>query len=403
MEPWLRAAGLLVSQGFLPAVRGRRHVPRESGLLVFATHGGGPDFSYLVAAVPRPLRAVALRKTLRQPVVGWMLRMRGVYAIDASGVGPDPGTLEALHRAASDARAGAAIGLFPQGAGSRVQGGAVWVAAHAGVPVLPVFTYRIWARDGNRRALVRICRPVPPPGRRAAARRAFRDGFQRRMERVGASRGDRDTRALMDVALDDRELWRDPRRVVRMSARIHRLPPPARRRLGRRARLVTRATRRLRCSPDALRHPPGAREIAGVLLWGPAALAGLALCAPPLLVAALVARRARGRRAVGRHILGTALALPWGVVLAAAGLAAFGWPGLALAPMAAIGMLANGLLKRSLRPLLAWPRLARHGRRIVPHLLAVDRALRDGGRGAPARPVVADPSGFARAVVNRPG
>jgi len=367
-------------------------VPRRGGLLVFATHGGGPDFSYLVAAIPRPLRAVVLSKSLRQPVVGWILRLRGVYPVDAAGLEAGAGTMEALRRAVSDLRAGAAVGIYPQGVGDRVQGGAAWLAARAGVPVLPVFTYRIWTRDGNRRALVWIRRPVAPPGRRPSERRAFRGKLQRRMERAGASRSDRDTRAILDVVLDDRELWKDPRRVVRAAARVHGLPAAERRRLGRRARMVTRATRRLRCSPDALRRPPGWRAAAAAVLLAPAAWTGLALCAPPLLFAALRVARQKGRRAIGRHLLGTALAIPWGIALAAGGAWTLGLPGLLVPAAAAAGMRAVPVWKRGVRGVLTAPRIRRHRARFAPHLEEIEKSAQNRTSRSPLNSLAATAS-----------
>jgi 1-acyl-sn-glycerol-3-phosphate acyltransferase len=379
-ERLVRAGAVWVSLGQVIRVHGRRRVAREGGLVVFPTHGADLDFSELVYAIPRPLRVVASIRTQGHAIQALLLRLRGCYLLERSELSATTTTLEALDRAAHDARAGAVVLMFPQGVRRRIQSGAPWLAARAGVPVLPVFCHRVAMRGACSRVVIWIRRPIAPPSMRSSDRRAFGERLQQRMDGAGASRGDR---ALMDVVLDDRELSRDPRRVVRASARVQRLPEPARRQLARRARLLRRATRRLRCSPDWLRTPPGWVEMLSCLVAAPLAVVGLALCAPPWIFGFLIASREKVGRRVARNRVGMACAVPWALVLLAVGIGGWGWAGLLLPMAAGIGLFAVGLLKRWGRAVCALPLIHRYRARFLPHLDAIRRGL-DGRPPAPA-------------------
>ena len=364
-ERWIRAGSLWVSLGEVPRVHGS--TPMDGGLIVFPTHSGDLDASELVFAIPRPVRFVVAAGHEAHPILAALVLLRGDYLVERSPVGATTKTLEELDRAAADARSGQVVVMFPQGGERTVQAGAAWFAARAGVPVVPIFCYRVSMRGAVRRAFVRIHRPVAPPSMRSSERRAFGMRWQQRMTRAGASRPDPH---LIDVVLDNRELWRDLPRVVAMAGRVQRLSGRKRRNLDRRARLVRRACRRLRCSPDSLRHPPGPLQVLGCLVGAPLAAVGLALCAPPLLLGFVVAQRVPSGRRMIRNRTGVLCAVPWTLVLLAAGLV---WP---LVPVAAgVGLFSAGLLRRWGRAVCSLPAIHWHRARFLPQLDAIERGV----------------------------
>jgi hypothetical protein len=177
------------------------------------------------------------------------------------------------------------------------------------------------------------------------------------------------------VLLDDPRVWADPRNVVRVSARLYRLPEERVDRLAPRARRVLEITRKLRCSVWDLRSPPGLHHVAAYLvLLAPAGLGAL-LVGPPMIALRLLPRSspdAAIRRGIRTHV-GVMLALPWGAVLAAAGAAWLGPAGV-LAPFAALAGLASlGALRPLQRRVRCIIRVRRHRARALRVMRPIER------------------------------
>lgn len=198
------------------------------------------------------------------------------------------------------------------------------------------------------------------------------------MRALGALRPEGDAAGIRQVALDDADLWRRPLRVLRRAARLARVRDE--RPLAVRARFVLRACGRLRCSAGDLRRPAGPAHLAALLAMLPLALAGVLLAGPPLLAAAA---RFRGlpvadlRYAILR--LAPLVAMPYGLVLAAAGgLAAGAW-GLLLPLVAATGLACAGTTKQLAMRVRGSVAVRRHGRRVRRRLEEFDRLVAEAG------------------------
>jgi 1-acyl-sn-glycerol-3-phosphate acyltransferase len=347
LEPLARRLSLLVSQGISPRILGVRHVPRSGPLVVASGHASGNDLALLSAAVPRRLEILFDEDPFRAPLTRLATWLRGAHPVHLTALGGDERNRETLERAAEAVRTGRALAIFPQGRTPEVGGGVARIAALAAAPVLPVLLYVVRTPRARPRVLLIIRRPLKPPAADARARRRFRSRFRRRLRASGSLRTEGDLADVLAVAQDDGEVWRDPRRVMRLTGRIGRLPDETLRMLARRARRVLRGTRRLICSVGDLRRPPGPSHALGYLLLIPPALLGLALCAPPLLLLRLFSRSdgSSVARRASRIGVGVLLAGPWGVFLALAGLIVLGPWGLLAPPVALAGLIAYGLAR----------------------------------------------------------
>jgi len=374
LEPWVRRLSLLVSLSVWPRVLGMRHAPRRGGLLVTAGHVSGSDVPLVSSAVPRTLELVVDERFLKVPVLRIQCAFRGTHPLS-----PTDGSvnLATMRRVVERLKRKVPVLIFPQGFGQAVGAGTAVLAARAGVPVLPVFVYRVTATRAQRRALAVVRRPLPPPATDAASRQRFMDRLERRMRAMGSLRARGGMQNALDAGLDDPDLWRDPLRVIRRAARIPRLPADRMRRLERRARWLLRACGRIRCSVGDLRRPAGLGTSLGHVALLPLALAGLALCSVPLLGLRLATRLIpdAGDRRTTRIEFGPILAGPWGVFLALFGCMLWGPPGLALPVVALAGLLADAYARKLRRSWSCGMRARRQRPRLQRMLDAFDREL----------------------------
>ena len=122
---------------------GRENIPEEGGYVLVSNHISFCDPVVISAVFPshRMPRYLAKAELFRIPVLSTLIRALGAVPIDRSG--KDMG---AVRRAVSIAEGGDIISLFPQGtrrkgknpADTPIKSGAGMIAAHAGVPILPV-------------------------------------------------------------------------------------------------------------------------------------------------------------------------------------------------------------------------------------------------------------------------
>ncbi len=158
--------GLFAALRLRPRVAGAEHLSERGGAVLAITHFGYLDFALTEWVVWRHnrrwIRFLATSAAFAHPLSGPLLRaMRHVPVNRADGS-------DAYRHAVEAARAGHLVGLFPEGQVTRdwdevlpCAGGAVRIAAAAGVPLVPV---AVW---GGHRVLTKIHRFSPQAARGA--------------------------------------------------------------------------------------------------------------------------------------------------------------------------------------------------------------------------------------------
>ncbi len=172
---------------------GREHLP-AGPVLIASQHQSAFDTLVWLTLLPRPAY-VMKRELTRLPLVGPMLLLAGMIPVDREAGATALRRL--LRETARAVEEGRQIVIFPEGtrvaAGGTValQPGIAALAAHTGLPVVPVATDsgRCWSRQAfvKRPGTIRIAiaPPLPAGLRRQALLDAIRDSWQaekRRME-----------------------------------------------------------------------------------------------------------------------------------------------------------------------------------------------------------------------------
>jgi 1-acyl-sn-glycerol-3-phosphate acyltransferase len=168
--------GQATLRAYTPVTVEGPHPPREGGLLVVANHLSFVDPVVLQAAVHRRIQYLMTEDYYDLPAFRWFFKWMNALRVSA-----DRTNLASLKVARDTLRAGAVVGIFPEGRISRDgrmgrgQPGAAVLASLARVPILPVRLYgtREVMRKGQklpRPSRVRVRRgtllPPPEPGRR---------------------------------------------------------------------------------------------------------------------------------------------------------------------------------------------------------------------------------------------
>lgn len=135
-------------------VVGLERIPASGGAILAGNHISWVDpvllACWLTPATGRPITWMGKAEALRWPLVGAFLRANGVF-----GVRRGAADLEAFRLAEASIRAGALLGIYPEGTRSRdgatapFREGVALLAYRTGAPVFPVAvsgTDRLWPR-----------------------------------------------------------------------------------------------------------------------------------------------------------------------------------------------------------------------------------------------------------------
>lgn len=158
-------------------VAGGDRLPREGAVVIAVNHLHILDALWAFVVIPRRVVFLVASEFRNRPVVGQLLRLGDSIFVERGA-----GDYEAARRAVDVLRAGAAVGIAPEGKLSttgglmRGQPGFARIAADAGAPVVPLAMSgqeRVW------RSLLRLRRvpirahfgpAIPPPPRQTTAR-----------------------------------------------------------------------------------------------------------------------------------------------------------------------------------------------------------------------------------------
>jgi 1-acyl-sn-glycerol-3-phosphate acyltransferase len=161
-------------------ITGADRIPARGAFVLAPSHRSMFDIFVLACPTRRRLRFMGKRELFELPVLGWIFRTLGGFPVDRAAV-----DRAALRAALEMLGRGEPVVMYPEG--TRGQGpvlgemhdGASYLAARAGVPILPVGiggTEEILPTGKSlprfHRIAVVVGEPIPPPPRGAAVKRS---------------------------------------------------------------------------------------------------------------------------------------------------------------------------------------------------------------------------------------
>ena len=132
---WLRLSGVKVR------VRGREHLDPRQSYVFAANHRSFLDTATLFYYTGRRIGVIAKKELLKVPILGYGMSYVNILAIDRSN---RTRAIETMRAATDRLRRGISFGVFAEGTRARpgellpFKKGAFYMAAEAGVPVVPV-------------------------------------------------------------------------------------------------------------------------------------------------------------------------------------------------------------------------------------------------------------------------
>jgi 1-acyl-sn-glycerol-3-phosphate acyltransferase len=158
-------------------VVGREHVPRSGPYIIAPSHRSMLDIPLAGAITTRRIRFMGKAPLFRVPVLGAIFRALGGFPVERDGgdVGPVRDSLRILQE-------GEPLVVYPEGSRQRgrdiaaLQPGAAYLAAKAGVPIVPLgiagaeeaFRTRPGRLPGFGRIIVVVGEPILPPARKGS-------------------------------------------------------------------------------------------------------------------------------------------------------------------------------------------------------------------------------------------
>jgi len=151
-------------------IEGRQNVPSGGGYLVSSNHLSIIDPPFVVAFWPRPLETAGAVEILERPFQGQLMRWYGGIPVHRGEI-----DRELLNELVRRLKAGYPVMMDPEGRRSHSAGmqdarpGVAYIAARAGVPVVPVgitgaeAAAQAWRRFRRGRLIMKIGKPVVLP------------------------------------------------------------------------------------------------------------------------------------------------------------------------------------------------------------------------------------------------
>jgi len=176
MKQWSRAS--LEALDVQVEIEGEHRLP-QGGYLYASNHQSLLDILVLGAFLPGDLKWAAKRSIMKVPFLGWHLQLAGHVPVDRRA--GRRAAAEVIKRFEAVMRADKPLLVFPEGTRSEdgniqpFKNGGFYAAVRAGKPVVPVAldgTYQLMGKHaadsgdptrGNRRVLVAMGHPIPPP------------------------------------------------------------------------------------------------------------------------------------------------------------------------------------------------------------------------------------------------
>jgi 1-acyl-sn-glycerol-3-phosphate acyltransferase len=156
---------------FRITIEGKEHIPTEGAFVLAPVHRSFLDFALVSSVTQRRMRYMGKDSLWKFKPLGWFISTLGAFPVHRGAA-----DREALRRSIEIVEAGDALVIFPEG--TRRSGpvvddlfeGAAYVAARAGVPIVPVGIGGSEAAQAKGKRLPRptkvhivVGAPIPPP------------------------------------------------------------------------------------------------------------------------------------------------------------------------------------------------------------------------------------------------
>lgn len=184
---WYVIGGLvrvLMPVVFWPKVRGRKNIPRGSGVVLAANHISDLDAPLVVATCGLGKVSFLAKAELFRSKLGWAFRLTGAIPVDRARRNSG-----AVDLAVEKLKAGGVVSIMPEGTAKRKGGellpfklGAVRMAGGAGVPIVPVAISGKFRPFGLGRLKIEYGKPIEIRGDLEKANDKLRNTVERMLK-----------------------------------------------------------------------------------------------------------------------------------------------------------------------------------------------------------------------------